>query len=87
MPDHESLNALKIYELEKRLNVMLSYSDKAVDKAAEELGVRLEHSNGMISLLKEQASMFITRKEVWLVMAAVGSVATALNVLMVHFAK
>lgn len=82
MPDNESLNALRIYELEKRLNVMLTYSDKAVDKAAEELGVRLEHSNGMIVLLKEQAGTFVTRKEMGWILLALMSLVTLIAKLM-----
>ena len=59
----ESLNALKIAELEKRVNMQASYTERAVEVASRQLSIRLDHSNGLIAMLKEQTHTFVTREE------------------------
>lgn len=58
----ESLNALKIAELEKRLGVHLSYQKEMVDKAAVELHERLATMNEFREQLKDQAATFVKRE-------------------------
>ena len=66
----ESLNALKIAELEKRVTMMAAYSDRGVDLASKQLNIRLDHSNGLIGMLKEQSAAFVTREETRIALTA-----------------
>lgn len=77
--------AIKVAELEKRIQMIREFQEKAVYLASQELSKRLEHSNGLIDMLKQQAALFITRQEVWLVVSATTGVALAFVALVRFF--
>lgn len=66
----EHINAIKIAELEKRLQMHVAYQKEAVDRAASDLHERLATMNEFREQLKEQASRFVTRDELTLQLEA-----------------
>src|SRR5437867_2393812 len=59
----EALNALKIAELEKRIEQAMHYQQEAVAKASTELRERLHAMNEFRDQLREQAALLMPRKE------------------------
>lgn len=60
----ESVNAVRITELEKRLTLQSDAAKLAVTLAANDLRTRLEAMNEFRNALKDQAAQFVTRTEV-----------------------
>lgn len=59
----ESINTIKLAELDKRFELHVQYQKEAVDRAAIELRERLAAMNEFREQLKDQAARFITREE------------------------
>ena len=58
-----ALNALKIAELEKRMELLRQMNERAVETASNDLRERLHRMNEFRALLEKQSSTFITRTE------------------------
>ena len=73
--DDEQCNAVRINELEKRLEVMMRLQDRAVEVAAGDLRTRLDHMNEFRLQLTEQTLTFVTKVEFYW---AIGTIITVL---------
>ena len=61
-PTLEALTA-RLVALEDTVHLHMSYQDRAVAEAAKQMTIRLDHANGLIVLLKEQAVLWMPRAE------------------------
>jgi hypothetical protein len=68
-----SVNAIKIAELEKRIDLHVKYQQDAVARAATELRERLAAMNEFREQLREQAAKFVTRNEMELHFEAIST--------------
>ena len=61
--NHESINSVKIAELDKRLIIQKEAADHAITLAANDLRARLDAMNEFRAALKDQSASFVSRTE------------------------